>query len=61
MTSTRSEATKKAQAKYAKKKLAKKAVFHIEKDHEIIEFIEKNVPNFTEWVRRKVKQEMEQQ
>lgn len=61
MTSTRSEAEKRAQAKYAKKQVPKKAVLHAEKDSEIIRYIEENIPNFTDWVRRKVKQEMKQQ
>lgn len=56
----RSPALKRAQAKYATKKIQKKVAFHVENDKEVIDYIDNNIPNFTEWVRQKVMKEINQ-
>lgn len=57
---TRSEALKKAQLKYEKKLIRKQTILNTEKDGDVIEYINKNIPNFTDWVKKAIRREIQE-
>ena len=47
------------QRKYDQKRLMKTVSFHLEREKELVDFMQKEIPDFSNWVKEKIREDMQ--